>query len=206
MGPTGDTKPPPRPMRGSDRAGRRRDRVRPHVRRGEDVERARAQERRADRCFSARMGRSRWHRPGTPRLPLGRCVVRTGGSARAAAPRVLADIAGARAKKQLVGGVSWHGWSDHDGNDWGHQASPSTEAPLELGRCGRRRPRTHAQEQVFANVTRSGKCTWISVFHLIPFKLTRFFVGCMFPLLMPGLDSSGATEQCWHICSCEGKR
>ena len=158
MGPTGDTKPPPRPMRGSDRAGRRGDRVRLPGRRGEDVERARAKERRADGCFSARMGRSRWDRPGTPSLPLGRCVVRTGpagggtgcgrmiaaararakerradrcfsarmgrsrwdrpgtpsfplgrcvfwtgGSARVAAPRVLADIAGARAKKQLVG-------------------------------------------------------------------------------------------------------
>ena len=65
--------------------------------------RSRAKERRADGCFSARMGRSRWDRPGTPSLPLGRCVVRTGGSARAAAPRVLADIAGTRAKKQLVG-------------------------------------------------------------------------------------------------------
>ena len=173
--------------------------MRPHVRRGEDVERARAQERRADRCFSARMGRSRRNRPGTPSLPLGRCVVRTGGPARAAAPRVLADIDGARAKKRLVVGVSWHGWVDHDGADRGHQATPSTEAPLELGRCGRRCPRTHAQEQVFAIVTRLGKHTWISVFHLIPCIMTRLIVGSMFPLLMrPGLDSSGATEQCWH--------
>ena len=144
MGPTGDTKLPPRPMRGSDRAGRRGG------------------------SGAARRGRAR---------------------------RNAARI-----------GVSGRGWVDLDGTDRGHQASPSTEAPLELGRCGRRCPRTHAHEQVFANVTRSGKCTWISVFHLIPFILTRFFVGCMFPLLMPGLDSSGATEQCWHICSCEGKR
>ena len=205
MAPTGDTKPPPRPMRGSDRAGRRRGRVRPHVRRGEDVERARAQERRADGCFSVLMGRSRWDRPGTPSLPLGRCVVRAGGSARLRGQQHRESLRTFKLlahgpRNSLWVGVSWHGWLDHDGTDWGNQASPSTEAPFELGRCGRRRPRTHAQEQVFANVTRSGK------FHLIPFILTRFFVGCMFPLLMPGLDSSGATEQCRHICSCKGKR
>ena len=187
--------------------------------------RACTKERRADGCFSARMGRSRWDRPGTPSLPLGRCVVRTGpagggtvcgcmvaaaktlsGRARRNAARMAvsrrgrvyldetdrghkaspsADVwfgqAGQRGQQRreslrtllahgprnsLWVGVSWHGWLDHDGLDWGHQASPSTEAPFELGRCGRRRPRTHAQEQVFAIVTRSGKCTWMSVFHL----------------------------------------
>ena len=104
------------------------DRVRPHVRRGEDVGRARAQERRADGCFSARMGRSRWHRPGTPSLPLGRCVVRTGGSARAAAPRVLADIAGAWAKKQLVGRCIL---ARMVRSRWDRPGTPS----LPLGRC-----------------------------------------------------------------------
>ncbi len=250
MGPTGDTKAPPRPMRGSDRAGReggphaaacspRHGRARRNAARiglsqrgwvdldGTDrghqgspsadawfgqgrpgggttcgrmfaPARARAKERRADRSFSAWMGRSRWDRPGTPSPPLGRCVVRTGGPARAAAPRVLADIDGARAKKRLVVGVSWRGWVDLDGTDRGHQASPSTEALFELGRCGRWCPTTHTQEQVFAIVTRLDKHTWISVFHLIPCIMTRLIVKSMFPLLMPGLDSSGATEQCWN--------
>ena len=100
MRPTGDTKPSPRPMRSSDRAGRRGDGCCGQRAGGEDVERARATERRADRCFSARIGRSRWDRPGTPSLPLGRCVVRTGRAA--AALCVGLDIAGTRAKERRV--------------------------------------------------------------------------------------------------------
>ena len=163
MGPTGDTKPPPRPMRGSDRAGRRggpgaaacsprRGRARRNAarigvsRRGwvdlDGTDRGHQASPSADVCFG-QAGQRGWQHRESLRTLL------------AHGPR-----------NSLWVGVSWHGWVDHDGTDWGHQASPSTEAPFELGRCGRRRPRTHAQEQVFAIVTRSGKCTWMSVFHL----------------------------------------
>ena len=67
MRPTGRTKSLPRPMRGSDTAGRRGDGGCGQAAGSEDVGRARATERRADECFSARMGSSP---PSTHAAPL----------------------------------------------------------------------------------------------------------------------------------------
>ena len=62
-----------------------------------------AKERRADRSFSAPMGRYRWDRPGKPSLIPRRGLVRTGWAGAGSAAAALgsgADIAGARAKER----------------------------------------------------------------------------------------------------------